>query len=82
MIGLDLQLGLARAWGDMVLGCVNACLSTSTAMMSQASEAKPVETTSPLQRSKPRTASWYRPPAAANPFDVSVFGMPFAQPGA
>lgn len=85
MLGLELQIGLARAWSDAVFGCVSAYASASAAVLNQAASAAadipdaPSTTPERAAGSSTRGQSWYRPPVA-QPFDVSWFGLPMAFP--
>lgn len=89
MLGLDLQIAFAKAWGDAVVGCMTACASASTALVNQASAVAAPDSAPPPSRTgndsiRATSAggrSWYRPPAP-NPFDMSWFGLPMASPAA
>jgi hypothetical protein len=87
MLGLEFQMGLARAWSEAVFGCMSACASASAAALNQAAEAA-VSTdnsaTSNLSSDRPAGSSadgrsWYRPPVV-QPFDISWFNLPTAFP--
>ena len=86
MLGLDFQLGLARAWSDAVFGCMAACASASAAVINQAADTASSDSSPtsnrPSERSSGSSAdgrSWYRPPVA-HPFDISWFSLPTAFP--
>ncbi|MGE8940792.1 hypothetical protein ACO2I3_02655 [Leptospira interrogans] len=86
MLGLDFQLGLARAWSDAVFGCMAACASASAAVINQAAETASADNSPTSNRSSDRSAgssadgrSWYQPPVT-QPFDISWFNLPTAFP--